>query len=303
MYIQQLETFIRVAESGSFGRAASKLFISTPAVVQQINLFEDHCSVTLFKRSNRGVQLTEAGKVIYEEGKKLMTFSHQALAKAKAVAENSQEVIKIGTSPIFRARVLIDVITIARKDGLPIHFKIPNLIAELSQTDSNFDLLGTECDFLEAIYCDMAWQGRCQFYELFQTPICIAVNRHHLLARKKSVSIKDLAPFTITLAIPGALNQLDALRADILKSIPDADIYDAHTIGQDTIALSETQPYVFITQRIFQDNHPNLITIPLETQHTLHYGLLYANKPSQATRELLTYIDDHKEEVIKTWIN
>ncbi|MGM1015659.1 LysR family transcriptional regulator [Limosilactobacillus fermentum] len=37
MYVQQLETFIWVAEAGSFGRVANTLFISTPAVVQQTN--------------------------------------------------------------------------------------------------------------------------------------------------------------------------------------------------------------------------------------------------------------------------
>ncbi|MFC2699370.1 MAG: LysR family transcriptional regulator, partial [Limosilactobacillus fermentum] len=91
--------------------------------------------------------------------------------------------------------------------------------------------------------------------------------------------IKDLAPYTITLSIPGVASQLDALRADILREIPHATIHDAETIGQDTIALSEVQPYIFITQKIFQDNHPNLVTIPLETPYTLPYGLIYSNTP------------------------
>lgn len=275
MYVQQLETFIRVAEEGSFGRAANTLFISTPAVVQQISLFEEHCGVTLFKRSNRGVQLTPAGQALYEDGK---------------------ETLRIGTSPIFRARVLIDAMTMAREDGLPLKFEIPNLVAELSQMNNNFDLL-------EAIYCDIAWQRQCQFYELFQTPLGVAVNHHHPLAGQTSVTIKDLAPYTITLSIPGVASQLDALRTDILREIPHATIHDAETIGQDTIALSEVQPYIFITQKIFQDNHPNLVTIPLETPYTLPYGLIYSNTPSQPVRDLLAYIDDHREALIKKWVS
>ncbi|MDU2967785.1 LysR family transcriptional regulator [Limosilactobacillus fermentum] len=81
MYVQQLETFIWVAEAGSFGRVANNLFISTPAVVQQTNLFEEHCGVTLFKLSNRGVQLTPAGQALYEDGKKIIALSNQALAR------------------------------------------------------------------------------------------------------------------------------------------------------------------------------------------------------------------------------
>lgn len=41
MYIQQLETFVKVAEEGSFSKAAKKLYISTSAVAQQINLLEN----------------------------------------------------------------------------------------------------------------------------------------------------------------------------------------------------------------------------------------------------------------------
>lgn len=296
MYVQQLETFIRVAEEGSFGRAANTLFISTPAVVQQISLFEEHCGVTLFKRSNRGVQLTPAGQALYEDGKKIIALSNQALAQAQQIEEDSKETLRIGTSPIFRARVLIDAMTMAREDGLPLKFEIPNLVAELSQMNNHFDLL-------EAIYCDIAWQGQCQFYELFQTPLGVAVNRHHPLAGQTSVTIMDLAPYTITLSIPGVVSQLDALRADILREIPHATIHDAETIGQDTIALSEVQPYIFITPKIFQDNHPNLVTIPLETPYTLPYGLIYSNTPSQPVRDLLAYIDDHREALIKKWVS
>lgn len=296
MYVQQLETFIRVAEEGSFGRAANTLFISTPAVVQQISLFEEHCGVTLFKRSNRGVQLTPAGQALYEDGKKIIALSNQALAQAQQIEEDSKETLRIGTSPIFRARVLIDAMTMAREDGLPLKFEIPNLVAELSQMNNHFDLL-------EAIYCDIAWQGQCQFYELFQTPLGVAVNRHHPLAGQTSVTIMDLAPYTITLSIPGVASQLDALRADILREIPHATIHDAETIGQDTIALSEVQPYIFITPKIFQDNHPNLVTIPLETPYPLPYGLIYSNTPSQPVRDLLAYIDDHREALIKKWVS
>ena len=303
MYVQQLETFIRVAEEGSFGWAANTLFISTPAVVQQISLFEEHCGVTLFKRSNRGVQLTPTGQALYEDGKKIIALSNQALARAQQIEEDSKETLRIGTSPIFRARVLIDAMTMAREDGLPLKFEIPNLVAELSQMNNNFDLLGQKCDLLEAIYCDIAWQGQCQFYELFQTPLGVAVNHHHPLAGQTSVTIKDLAPYTITLSIPGVASQLDALRADILREIPHATIHDAETIGQDTIALSEVQPYIFITQKIFQDNHPNLVTIPLETPYTLPYGLIYSNTPSQPVRDLLAYIDDHREALIKKWVS
>ena len=300
MYIQQLATFIQVAEAGSFGKVAEILFISTPAIVQQINLLEERCGFPLFNRSNRGVSLTPAGQSLYEDGKKIIELSDKALERAKQIFEDSLMTIKIGSSPIFRARVLIDAMNMTREDELQFHYEIPNLVSELSQF-KQFELLGNQCDLLEAIFCDLAWAEQCQFFELFQTPICIAVNQLHPLSKKKKVSLEDILPYTIILAKEGAISQLDALRNDLQDLDPDITIQDAQTIGQDLISMTEVQPYIFISQKIFQDNHPSLVTIPLDTPHTLPYGFLYAKEPSQATLDFLDYINENKEELIAKW--
>ena len=52
MYNKQLETFICVADSGSFSKAAEKLYLSTTAVIKQINLLEDSLGLTLFSRTH-----------------------------------------------------------------------------------------------------------------------------------------------------------------------------------------------------------------------------------------------------------
>ena len=52
MYNPQLETFLCVAECGSFNKAAEKLFISPPAVIKQINLLEENLDLQLFVRTH-----------------------------------------------------------------------------------------------------------------------------------------------------------------------------------------------------------------------------------------------------------
>lgn len=52
MYNPQLDTFIRVAEAGSFSKAASALFITPTAVIKQMNLLESCLGLTLFHRSH-----------------------------------------------------------------------------------------------------------------------------------------------------------------------------------------------------------------------------------------------------------
>ena len=62
MYNHQLDTFIKTADLGSFGKAGEALYISSTAVIQQINLLENLCGFKLFVRSNHGVKLTPAGR-------------------------------------------------------------------------------------------------------------------------------------------------------------------------------------------------------------------------------------------------
>lgn len=54
MYNPQLETFLRVADAGSFNKAAEESYITPTAVIKQINLLEESLGVKLFDRSHRG---------------------------------------------------------------------------------------------------------------------------------------------------------------------------------------------------------------------------------------------------------
>ena len=67
MYNPHLETFIHVADAGSFNKAAEELFITPPAVIKQITSLETNLDIKLFIRSPRGLTLTEAGKSIYRD--------------------------------------------------------------------------------------------------------------------------------------------------------------------------------------------------------------------------------------------
>ncbi len=69
VYNPQLETFIRVADAGSFSKAAEQSFITPTAVIKQINLLEDGLGVKLFERTHRGLTLTKAGVSLYNDAK------------------------------------------------------------------------------------------------------------------------------------------------------------------------------------------------------------------------------------------
>lgn len=83
MYDRHLDTFIRVADAGSFLKASEKLYISANAITNQINLLEERLGVKLFRRGPQGLVLTEAGQLIYSEAKKMIHQSNTVMRKAR----------------------------------------------------------------------------------------------------------------------------------------------------------------------------------------------------------------------------
>lgn len=55
MYNPHLKTFLRVADAGSFNKAAEAAYITPTAVIKQINLLEAELNVKLFERTHRGL--------------------------------------------------------------------------------------------------------------------------------------------------------------------------------------------------------------------------------------------------------
>lgn len=88
-----------VVEAGSFNKAAEKLYISPPAVIKQINLLEKDLGVPLLVHTHRGLTLTSAGKSIYQDAKYIIQYCKDSVTRAKNAMQDSEKVIRIGTSP------------------------------------------------------------------------------------------------------------------------------------------------------------------------------------------------------------
>lgn len=286
MYNHQLDALIKAAETGSFSKAANAMFISTPAFIQQINLLEERCGLKLFSRSNHGVKLTPAGRSLYEDAKTIIRLSQEALQKARRISESSETTVRIGTSLLFKCRMFPDIWS-------KVSARCPNLrveilpISEHANLPELFSDLGIRYDLIEGVCGSAVYEGICQFLELQQTPLCCAVSRDHRLFKAREVTMEDLKDEWVMMPVEGVSHELDAFRRELRENYPAIQIVDSPYYGVDTFALCEVKPYVLITQQVYADIHPNLRTIPLNTSHTLPYGLMYSSTLSAAAKAFL----------------
>src|SRR6266851_9109542 len=100
--LRHLRAFATIADMGGFGRAATRLHLSQPALSRQIHALEADLGVVLFDRIGRRVQLTS-------EGEDLLRRSRRLMAEAESLGERARE-LKSGETGILRVAATPQVI-------------------------------------------------------------------------------------------------------------------------------------------------------------------------------------------------
>lgn len=119
MNFKQLEYFSAVAEAGSISEASRELHVAQPPVSRQLALLEDELGVTLFLRTNKGVELTEAGRCLYQQ-------SRQMFQSLRTMADSVREV-DAGTRGQLKLGVIYSDVQIATSLMRDYHEKYPQV--------------------------------------------------------------------------------------------------------------------------------------------------------------------------------
>jgi LysR family nitrogen assimilation transcriptional regulator len=118
MDLKQLEYFVRVAELGSFTRAAQVLGIAQPALSRQVRLLEVELRQNLLARNGRGATPTEAGQLLLEHGRGILHQVERAREELSRVRTGLAGKVAVGLPPSI-ARVLTVPLTRAFRQQLP----------------------------------------------------------------------------------------------------------------------------------------------------------------------------------------
>jgi len=185
MEIYQLRYFVAVAEEGNFTKAASRSFISQPSLSQQILNLEEELGNALFHRLGRKVTLTDAGQVLLEHARRIITEADNATREIKDDQTRGYRVA-VGAIP-----------TVA-------HFFIPAVVAHCRANEVRIKLRSHE-DFTPGvvngviegeldwgIIAQAAGDPRLEAQRLYTEPLLLVLGDNHRLAAATTVSFADL---------------------------------------------------------------------------------------------------------------
>ena len=118
--------FYTVAKNKHMTKASEELYISQPAISQSIKKLEDQIGGTLFLRSNKGMELTEEGKSLFEHIKGALEIIENAENEFTAFKDLSKGEIKIGCSTTLTKLMLLEPLKQFHMDYPNINIKIEN---------------------------------------------------------------------------------------------------------------------------------------------------------------------------------
>ncbi|WP_108258598.1 LysR family transcriptional regulator [Mangrovicoccus ximenensis] len=99
MDLRRLQTFLRVAETGSLSAASDRLRIAQPALSRQIRMLEDEVGQVLFTRSREGMALTAAGELLQARVSGLLRQLEQGVEDVRSMEEAPQGKVAVGLVP------------------------------------------------------------------------------------------------------------------------------------------------------------------------------------------------------------
>ena len=291
MYNPQLETFLRVADAGSFNKAAEESFITPTAVIKQINLLENSLDVKLFERTHRGLTLTKAGKSLYQDTKYIIQYCRDSVTRAKNAMQEDTNIIRIGSSPMTPAQLLMQIWPKIQEHCPDIKFQIIPFENTPENAREILANLGKNIDVVGGIFDETMLSFRnCAGLQLSREPLCCAVSIHHRLAAKDKLLIEDLYGENLLMMRREWSHYVDKLRDDLLQNHGQIHIVDFEFYNMSIFNRCENSNDVLLAIPGWASVHPLLKVIPVEWEHSIPYGLLHSPHPSETVKHFLAAV-------------
>ena len=195
MNLRFLRTFVAIADSSGFARAATRLNLTQSAASRQIHALESELGVQLFDRIGRSIKLTSEGEDLLMRSRRLLAEAESLGERARALRSGQTGVLRVGAAPQIMENLLADFLQHYRKrhPGIEIHLvedQGARLPARLEAGDMHVAILPDSDDHF----------FRRLLYPMFMVAV---MPRDHRLSRRAVLDVADLVDEPLLRLGPG----------------------------------------------------------------------------------------------------
>jgi LysR family transcriptional regulator, hydrogen peroxide-inducible genes activator len=197
MNLKDLKYLVALADTGHFGKAAERCFVSQPTLSAQLKKLEEFLGVTLIERQPKNVQLTEVGKQVALRARRMLDEQDEIIALARSNTDPLGGKLKLALIPTVGPYLLPRVMQKIRKSlpnlGLMLYeYQTEPLVKQLhdGEIDVGIMALPAPKDGLES-------------RALYEEAFTVALPNQHPLAAKSTIKVPDLRGQTLLLLEDG----------------------------------------------------------------------------------------------------
>jgi len=188
MDADSLAAFLEIADAGSFSGAAARLHLSQPAISKRVAGLEERLGTRLFDRIGRRVMLTEAGRTLLPYARRVREDLEDGRRALSHLSPQLQGRLAIGTS-----------------HHIGLH-RLPTVLKSFAHAHPDVDL---DIQFMDSeVACEAVLAGKLELgivtlpatplpglesQRIWPDPLAVVVSPEHALARRKRVSLAELA--------------------------------------------------------------------------------------------------------------
>ena len=213
MRIEQLQDIVEVDRTHSLTKAAENLYVTQQTISKAINKLENELGVVLMIRSHKGVQLTDVGKVFVEKAAHIVR-DFQELYETTCVSAGSN---LSGQVTIYQSTYTSHVLSSRFLTSMRRQYPKMHVIVEEKLTSEMIEgVKHSEGDIalVQAVNgnCGVGrvadYEDELDWEEIFRDTLVACVADNNPLAKKESVSLKELAKYPIAWAACGHMEDI-----------------------------------------------------------------------------------------------
>jgi DNA-binding transcriptional LysR family regulator len=256
--LDQLRTFVAVAEAQSLTRAMDTLHLSLPAISRRLSSLEEELGVALLSRSTRRVALTQTGREFLPRARRLLDELEESLLGIRETAARRRGLVTLACIPTAAYYFLPATLADFAKRFPIVRVRVMDLSA-----DGVIDAVATGgVEF--GIGMEGAVHPEVEFRPLRRDPFVLACRRDHPLAKKRVLKWDDLIDEPLVGVSRRSGNRLILDRALLPRGIQPTWRYEAEHLST-SLGLVEAGLGVAVVPRLAlpRDPHPVLVARPL----------------------------------------
>ena len=194
--IHKLNAFVAVVEESNISKAAVRLHMQQPPLTRLIQSLEQELDTQLLKRLPRGVEATEAGKVLYQEAITILAHAQSIPRRVQNIAQGKEGQLNVGFTHSVGLHPFLPTVLRAFRDQFP-HVSI---YLEEESSSALIDAVINEKLDIVFLRKPAPRQRKLRSQHVLNEPLMVALPNNHCLAQTDGViQLSDLEPYEFVL--------------------------------------------------------------------------------------------------------